>query len=50
MSVYSGFGTRQQEKNYNSLVEYCLGIIVSNLMSTKANFIDGYIFNRSFSK
>ena len=50
MSIYSGFGTRQQERNYNSLLEYWLGIIVANIMSTKANFVDGYLFNQSFSK
>lgn len=50
MSVYSGFGTREQERNYNALLEYCFGLIISNVMSNKSNFVDGYIFNQSFSK
>lgn len=50
MSVYSGFGTRTQEKNYNALVEYCLTSLVSNIMSSPALFENGFVFNRSFSK
>ncbi|CAI2368656.1 unnamed protein product [Moneuplotes crassus] len=50
MSVYSGFGTRLLEKNYNTLVEYCFGSLVKNIMTTSACLEGGYAFGELFSK
>jgi hypothetical protein len=50
MSVYSGFSTRTQEKNYNALIEFVLNHIISHLMSSPSCFINGVIFNEKFSK